>query len=364
MKILVLANNDVGLFRFRAELLSRLLEQHEVYICLPDGAYIPRLVAMGCQFIPCDLDRHGTNPVKERKLISFYKKKIKEVRPDVVLTYTIKPNVYGGIVCASLKVPYLANITGLGGAVENKGILQKITMRMYRYGLRKARRVFFQNSANRDFMAEKGIVRSPHTLLPGSGVNLEKHCFEEYPAEDGTLTFLFIGRLMKDKGVEEYVNAAKRLREKHPNVRFVAIGGCEDDYKETLATLDADKYVELLGQQSDVHGFIKNAHAVVLPSYHEGMANVLLEGAASGRPVLASDIPGCRETFDEGVSGIGFAPKNADSLCEALEKFIALPYDAKAEMGRAGRRKMEREFDRELVVEAYMKEIQTIVVER
>lgn len=361
MKILVLANNDVGLFRFRIELLLRLLKQHEVYICLPDGGYIPQLVAIGCKFIACDFERHGTNPIKELKLISIYKKTVRALEPDVVLTYTIKPNVYGGIACASLGVPYLANITGLGTAIENAGMLQKITLRLYRYGLRKAQRVFFQNSANRDFMLQRGIVRGPHTLLPGSGVNLEKHCYEEYPEEDGTLTFLFIGRLMKDKGIEEFVSAAKVIREKHSSVRFVAIGRCEADYKEKLATLDADRHVELLGQQSDVHRFIKNAHAVVLPSYHEGMANVLLEGAASGRPVLASNVPGCRETFDEGVSGMGFEPRNVDSLCEAIETFLALPYDVKAEMGRAGRKKMEQEFDRNLVIEKYMEELQKIV---
>ena len=360
MKVLIIANNDVGIYKFRLELLLQLLREHTVYLSLPDGHLIPELTGMGCKIETYNFARHGMNPIKDLQQIFYYKKLIKLIDPDVVLTYTIKPNIYGGIACASLHVPYLANITGLGTAIENPGTLQSVTLRLYRYGLRKAQRVFFQNSANRDFMLENGIVKGPHTLLPGSGVNLEQNCYEEYPAEDGTLTLLFIGRLTKDKGVEEYVNAAKRLREKHPNVRFVAIGRCEDDYKDELATLDADKYVELLGQQSDVHGFIKNAHAVILPSYHEGMANVLLEGAASGRPVLASNVPGCRETFDEGVSGIGFAPKNVDSLCDAIERFIALPYDAKAEMGRAGRKKVEKEFDRRLVVEKYMEEIQKI----
>ena len=318
----------------------------------------------GCIFEPYAFNRHGTNPLAEMRMIRDYKKIIKRVSPDVVLTYTIKPNIYGGMACASLGVPYVANITGLGTAVENGGILQKITLTLYKIGLRKAQNVFFQNSSNLDFMLKHGIIKGAYDLLPGSGVNLERHYFEEYPKDNDSLTLLFIGRLMKDKGIEELIEASKVICHKHNNIKFVAIGDCEADYKERLNSIQTNCPIQFLGHQADVHSYIKNSHAVILPSYHEGMANVLLEAAAGGRPVLASDISGCRETFDEGVSGFGFKPRDVDSLCEAIEKFIALPYEKKAEMGRAGRRKMEREFDRKIVVDKYMEIINEIKGEK
>ncbi len=364
MTILIFTNHSEGLYKFRCELVSAMLDAgHEVHICLPNGLFISELTQMGCIFEPCEFNRHGINPFAEIQMIRDYKKIIKSLSPDVVLTYTIKPNVYGGMACASLGVPYIANITGLGTAVENGGILQKITLTLYKIGLQKAQKVFFQNSANQDFMLEHRIIKGAYDLLPGSGVNLECHCFEEYPEDDGTLTFLFIGRLMKDKGIEELIEASKTICQRHNHIKFIAIGGCEEDYKERLEPIKANCPIQFLGPQSDVHGFIKNSHAVILPTYHEGMSNVLQEAAASGRPVLASDIPGCRETFDEGVSGFGFKPRDVDSLCEAIEKFIALSYEKKAEMGRAGRAKMEREFNRDIVVQKYMDEINKIAKE-
>lgn len=361
MKIMITSITDSGILRMRSELISTLIERNDtVVVAAPKSQAHESLASIGCRFIPISVESHGVNPLQEFKLAKYYKRLIKMEHPDVVLTYTIKPNIYGGMVCASLGVPYVANITGLGTAVENDGILQKITLALYRIGLRKAQKVFFQNSANQDFMLEHGIVKGAYDLLPGSGVNLERHCFEEYPKDDGSLIILFIGRLMKDKGIEELVEASKVICQKYNNIKFIAIGGCEEDFEERLNSIKTNCSIQFAGRQSDVHSYIMNSHAVILPTYHEGMANVLLEAAACGRPVLASDIPGCRETFDEGVSGFGFRPRDVDSLCEAIEKFIALPYEKKAEMGRAGRRKMELEFDRKIVVDKYMEIINEI----
>ncbi len=359
MRILILANNDVGLFKFRKELLESLLQQHEVHISLPYGSFVDNMVDMGCTYHNVEFDRHGTNPIKELTQISYYKKLIKQVSPDVVFTYTIKPNVYGGMACASLKVPYFCNITGLGTAIENPGIMQKITLFLYRLGLRKANRVFFQNKQNLDFMLENNVVKDKYTLLPGSGVNLQNFTLMDYPSDEN-INFLYIGRVMKDKGIDEFLSMAKEIKSKHINTQFDIVGMIDGDYEQIISNAVEEGYVNYHGQQIDVKPFIKNAHCVVLPSYHEGMANVLLESAASGRPVIASDIAGCRETFDDGVSGLACAPKSTESLIEIIKKFIDLPYEQKLQMGIAGRKKVEQQFDRQIVIDTYLKEINSL----
>ena len=361
MKILVLANFGMGLYNFRKELLEELIKQgNDVYISLPNDEYIPKLKKMGCKFINTNLDRRGTNPLADLKLLLNYVRIIKNIKPDVVLTYTIKPNVYGGIACSITKTPYITNITGLGTSVENKGIIQKITLMLYKLGLKKASCVFFQNKTNQMFFEDNRIVESKTTLIPGSGVNLQQHRFEEYPLNDDKIRFLFIGRIMKAKGIEELLEAAKLIKENYPNAQFDLIGGIEENYNEEIDNLEKLHIIKYYGQQEDVHSFIKKSHATILPSYHEGLANVLLESASSGRPVLASRVPGCIETYEDGLTGFGFEAMNVDSLVEAIIKFIKLPYDEKSEMGIAGRRKIENEFDRNTVINTYLQEINLI----
>lgn len=361
MKILVLANFGMGLYNFRKELLEELIKQgNDVYISLPNDEYIPKLKKMGCKFINTNLDRRGTNPLADLKLLLNYVRIIKNIKPDVVLTYTIKPNVYGGIACSITKTPYITNITGLGTSVENKGIIQKITLMLYKLGLKKASCVFFQNKTNQMFFEDNRIVESKTTLIPGSGVNLQQHRFEEYPLNDDKIRFLFIGRIMKAKGIEELLEAAKLIKENYPNAQFDLIGGIEENYNEEIDNLEKLDIIKYHGQQEDVHSFIKKSHATILPSYHEGLANVLLESASSGRPVLASRVPGCIETYEDGLTGFGFEAMNVDSLVEAIIKFIKLPYDEKSEMGIAGRRKIENEFDRNTVINTYLQEINLI----
>jgi glycosyltransferase involved in cell wall biosynthesis len=361
MKILVLANFGMGLYNFRKELLEELINQNsEVYISLPNDEFVPKLVNLGCKFIETPLERRGTNPIKDIKLLFHYIKIIKLIKPDVILTYTIKPNVYGGFACRIAMTPYITNITGLGTSLENKGVIQKITLGLYRVGLKRASCIFFQNETNRKFFFDKNVVKSKTRILPGSGVNLAQHPLEEYPDNDEKDRFLFIGRMMKAKGVEELLQAAKTVKEKYPNAQFDLIGSCEENYYQQLAELNKSGIINYHGQQEDVHSFIKNSHATILPSYHEGTANVLLESASSGRPVLASRVPGCIETFDEDVSGFGFEVKSVESLVEAIIKFIKLPYEQKKAMGIAGRKKMENEYDRRIVINAYMNEINNL----
>lgn len=358
MKILILANSDMGLYKFRRELLQRLLkEDNQIFISLPDGPYIPLLIKMGCVFLCTPLDRRGTNPRKDLALLCRYAGMMRRIKPDTVLTYTIKPNIYGGIACQMHHITYLANVTGMGTAMEKKGVLSKILLFLYQAALRKASQIFFQNEENKRYFEEKGIV-SRGRLIPGSGVDLMEHCYEDYPEEDGFTRFLFVGRIMKDKGIEEFLDCAEQIGGKYANVCFDLIGEYEEEhYKKKVAVLEKKGRIRYLGVQDDVHAFIKNHHAVILPSYHEGLSNVLLEAAACGRPVLATTVPGCRETYEDGISGIGFLANDSSALVKAVEKFLKMPYGERRLMGINGRQKAEKEFDREIVIEAYRQEI-------
>ena len=360
MRIMIVANNDVGLYKFRRELVEALLRSHEVHICLPNGGYIEKLTAMGCVYHSCEFDRRGTNPLAELKQISFYKDLLKTVKPEMVFTYTVKPNVYAGMACASLGIPYVANITGLGTAIENGGLMQKFLLLLYKAGLRKAQKVFFQNESNRDFMLAKHIVKGEYGLLPGSGVNLDEHKAEPYPEKEEPLVLVNIGRIMKDKGADEVLYAARTIRKENPNVIFRLIGGFDGAYEEQVNAAAAAGDIEYLGHQSDVHACLKEAHAIVHASYHEGMSNVLLEAAACARPVIATDVAGCRETYDDGISGIACKARDGDDLVRAIRAFIALPHKQKEAMGQAGRRKAQNEFDRTIVIAQYLKEIEKV----
>ncbi|MEW6606921.1 MAG: glycosyltransferase family 4 protein [bacterium] len=361
MKILVLSNFGMGLYKFRKELLQRLIKQgEEVYISLPYDKYIPKLEEIGCQFIETNIDRRGTNPVNDLKLICKYRRIIKDIKPDLVLTYTIKPNIYGGIICRISKIPYITNITGLGTSIENKGIVQKFTLFLYRIGLRKANCVFFQNQSNKLSFIRWKIVKNNYKVIPGSGVNLEQYSFENYPIDDGIIRFLFIGRIMENKGINELIEAAKHIKKYREKIEFHIIGFCEDEYSEKLGELNKLNIIQYHGQLDDVREHIKSCHAVILPSYHEGISNVLLEAASIGRPILATNVPGCKETFDDGISGIGFEPMSVHGVIGAVEEFIKLPYEMKKTMGFNARKKMEQEFDRNKVINAYLQEINII----
>lgn len=360
-KVLILANKDGGLYSFRKELLQKLISKgHEVYCSFPFAEKTELIKELGCNCIDTKVSRRGTNPVDDLKLLLSYLKLLKKIKPDVVFTYTIKPNVYGGMACALKRIPYIANVTGLGTAVQNGGLMQKLTLALYKIGLKKAKMVFFQNSENQKFMLNRGIVKGNNDLLPGSGVNLEQHCFEEYPESDQEVVLLTIGRLMKDKGTNEILQAAKIIKAEYPNVVFRFIGGHDGNCKENLENAVKEGIVEHIGRQPQVHSFIKESHATLHASYHEGMSNVLLETASSGRPVIATNVPGCRETYDDGISGISFEPKNVDDLVRAIKEFLKLTNEQKSQMGKKGRQKMEKEFNRNIIVDKYINIIENL----
>ena len=359
--ILVLTNNIGGLHSFRKEVMKAMVDEgYKVVISHPDeDDRIAYFTGIGCEDVLTEFNRRGMNPVKDLQLLMKFRKLIKKYKPLAVLTYTIKPNVYGGMACRMTGTPQLANVTGLGDAVENGGLLQKLTVFLYKMGIGKAKRVFFQNKYNRQFCIEKGIAKEDPVLLPGSGVNLNHHILQEYP-DDGVLKFLFIARLLKDKGTEEYFEAATRIKEKYPNTEFQILGSCEGNYQTQLEELVSRGIINFLGGTSDVRPFIGNVHCTIMPSYHEGMSNVNLESAANGRPVITTNVPGCQETVDNGVTGILCEPRSAESLIAAIEKFLSLTYEEKKAMGMAARKKVEREFDRQIVVNKYLDELKKL----
>ena len=373
MKVLILANNSVGLYKFRKELLEALLaNKHEVFISLPNGDFIAEMEQMGCKFIDTEISRHGVNPVTDLKLLSKYVSIIKSVKPDIIFTYTIKPNVYGGFACQLCKVPYVANVTGLGTAVENGGILQKITLALYRTGLRKAKRVFFQNQANQVFMLRHKVVRGAYSLLPGSGVNLERFAPLPYPDETDGIHFVFISRIMREKGIEQYLDAAAHFSTRHPErsegssavttkLHFHICGFCEPEYKGKLDEYVKKGTVVYHGMVRDVREIHKITHCTIHPSFYpEGLSNVLLESCASARPIITTDRSGCKEVVDDGVNGYVVKQRDSEDLIQKIEKFLEFSHEQKMQMGLAGRAKVEREFDRKIVVDAYLEEMEKL----
>ena len=351
MKILILTNYDVGLYQFRRELIEELLKSHAVYISLPYGELVEPLKVMGCQFIDTPLERRGMNPFKDGKLFLTYRKLFRQVKPDLVIAYTIKPNVYGGFAARIARIPYAVNITGLGTAFQSRGMLRKVVTQMYKLGCKKAKVVFFENAENRQIFLEEHIVREqPTCLLNGAGVNLEHYRLTEYPTGEET-KFLFIGRVMKEKGVDELFAAMRKLVSEGYSCSLDVVGMYEEDYKEAIAQGESQGWLHFHGYQKDVRPFIASCHCFVLPSWHEGMANTNLECAASGRPVITSNIHGCLEAVVDGESGMLCKPKNVQSLYETMKHFCELPWEEKKRMGQNGRIHMEDEFDKRKVVE-------------
>lgn len=357
-KILILSNSSGGLYDFRNELIKKLLEEYQVTVSIPDQVRTKELSEEGCKVVDTPINRRGVNPIEDMKLIKAYRKLLKAEKPDLVLTYTIKPNIYGGFCSRHMKVPYISTVTGLGSTFQKKGILLKVIVSMYRMGLKKCACVFFQNQENQEIFDLYHIKGKSSRLVKGSGVNLERHSFEAYPERD-EVHFLFVGRMMREKGIEELLAAAEQLA--GPKVIFELLGYCDEDYQDKLEEFEKRGVIRLLGFDPDVHEYLKNCSALVLPTYHEGMSNVLMEASAAGRPVIASNISGCREIFEEGVTGVGCKPKSSEDLIRALKEFLKLSQEERAKMGQKAREKMEKEFDRKRVVLDYMEEIQAML---
>ena len=261
---------------------------------------------------------------------------------------------------ASLNIPYLANITGLGMAVENSGIMQKISLILYKYAFRKVNCVFVQNEENKQFFINNSIAVDKLNLIPGSGVNLKQFKPLKYPMHN-TVNFVFISRIMKKKGIDQYLEAAKYIKNKYPNTEFHICGFCEDNYEGIFKKLESENIIKYHGMVRNVAEVLKDMDCTVHPTYYpEGMSNILLESCACARPIITTDRSGCREVVDDGINGYMIKQKDTKSLINAIEKFMLLPIEKRIQMGLEGRKKVEKEFDRQIVVDKYMEEIEKI----
>lgn len=361
-KILIITNHSYMLYQFRRELIEKLMETYEVILSMPFVGHEDDFAAMGCKCVETDVDRRGINPITDFKLLQFYNKIITEEKPDKVITYSIKPNIYAGLICGHKKIPYYANVQGLGTAFQKKTLSLLVGL-MYKTAFRKVKAVFFENEGNaQEFINRKLIAEDKIIVLNGAGVNLEHYAYtpfasrqqsDEYcEAENRKMHFLYLGRIMKEKGIDELFTAMCRLHNEYGDkVVLDIVGFFEDDYKSAVEKMVEDGAAVFHGFQEETRPYYAMADCIVLPSYHEGMSNVLLEASAMGRPVITSDIPGCREAVEDGKSGYLCEMKNADMLFEKMKMMADKSLEEIEEMGRCAREHMEKLFDKNRIVE-------------
>lgn len=372
--IALLTNNDDDVFCFRLELIQAIIKaDYSMLISCPDGPKFEVMEELGMKkgetFIYDDppIDRRGTSVKNDWKLIQHYKMLFKKYRPSVVLTYTAKPNVYATLIASQLHIPVINNVTGLGSVINEPGLKQKLIMTLFKTAYKKSACIMFQNSTNMRLAKELGWVKGDCRLIPGSGVALDRYPLQEYPdggngIEGEPVVFNYIGRILHDKGVDDYIEAAKRIKKNYPKTEFNMLGfiePTEKHYEAQLEELGRNGTVIYRGSQKDVRPWIKRAHAIIHPStYGEGMSNVLLENASSGRPIITTDNPGCKETVDDNISGFIYHGGDVDQLVQKIEMFIHdMSNYARKLMGYEGRKKVEKEFSREIVINTYLIEI-------
>lgn len=360
LRIVMTVNAAWNIWNFRRPLLMALLaDGHEVTILAPADEYAARLEALGCRFCPLDMDIKGINPVRDAAFAWHMRTQFVALQPDLILSYTIKNNVYGAVAARSLGIPFVPNVTGLGTAFLSGGLLQLLAQWLYRAAFAKLAVVFFQNEDDRRLFLERRLVRAEQArLLPGSGIDLQHFAAKPYPEAGKPPVFLMIARLLRDKGVHEFIEAARLVRKRYPDARFQLLGAADAANRsainlDTVHGWQITHGIEYHGTSEDVRFDIANAHCVVLPSYREGAPRTLIEAAALARPVIATDVPGCRAVVDDGANGFLCSPRSGESLAEACFRFLALDRENQVALGQAGRRKMEQEYDQTLVTRAY-----------
>ena len=359
-RVVLAANSSWNIVNFRSGLIRALKAAgYEPVVVAPaDPGDEHRIAEMGVERVVIDIERSGVNPLADLRLLGAYRRILNDLRPFAYLGFTIKPNIYGGIAARLASVPLIANISGLGTAFIKQGALLALVSRLYRFALKRAAVTFFQNPDDLELFVKRRLVtRAQAQLLPGSGVDLDR--FQPVAAPAGPTTFLFIGRLLADKGVWEFVQAARIVRADVPGVRFQLLGRLDEGNRSAIARADLDRWIaegsiEYLGETEDVRPFIAQATAVVLPSYREGLPRSLLEAAAMARPLIATDVPGCRELVDPGANGFLCQARDSASLAKAMKALIKTSADERARMGAASRRMVEDGYSETVVIGAYL----------
>ena len=376
--IAIVINTSWNIFNFRLTLMKSLREKgYRVVAIAPRDKYSEKIEQEGFEYHNINMNNKGTNPVEDTRLVYAFYKLYKEIEPDVILQYTIKPNIYGSIAAGMLGIPVISTITGLGTVFLKDSFSSKVAKFLYKVALKVPKKVFYQNAHDRELFIESNLVKEEKTdLLHGSGIDTERFKPSETKKEKKeTLQFLFIARLVKDKGIVEYVRAAEIVQNSdhqslitnHPKIEFCILGpfypgnptAISEDQMKIWEEEGAVKY---LGESDDVMSVINEADCIVLPSYREGLSRVLLEAASMAKPIITTDVPGCREVVDDGVNGYLCEVKDVDSLAMQMEKMLLLSDDERREMGRKGREKVLNEFDGELVIRKYLDTIDELLL--
>ncbi|MCS6821744.1 MAG: glycosyltransferase family 4 protein [Microscillaceae bacterium] len=371
MRIAIVLNTSWNIYNFRQGLVQSLLQEgHQIIAIAPYDKYSEKLVEMGCEYKPVKLQNKGSNPFKDLQFTWQLFKIFRETSPDIVLQFTIKPNIYGTFAARLLNIPVVNNVCGLGTVFLRKGLTSLVAKLLYKLAFWFPEKVFFQNEEDLKLFVEKRLVDYKITdLVPGSGIDLNKFQPQEKPTKNKEFTFLMIARLLYDKGIMEYVEAANILKNKGIEARFQILGAVEEDANLGVSQKIVEQWVEngiieYLGTTDDVTQYIAQADCVVLPSYREGTPRSLLEAASMAKPLIATNIAGCKQTIDHGVNGFLCEIKNSYDLAHQMEKMYKLPSEKLQAMGKASRKKVEREFDERFVIKKYLHTIAEIAQKR
>lgn len=363
MKVAIVLNTSWNIYNFRLNLIRSLQKQgHEIYTVAPKDGYTSLLEEAGCKHTHLRMDSRGANPIKDTALIFELFSIYKRLKPDVILHYTIKPNVYGTLAAALLRIPVVNNVCGLGTVFLKNGPLALVAKLLYRFSFRFAQKVFFQNPDDLKLFLDESLVKKQAVdILPGSGIDL-KHFTPVNYQRNPTFTFLLISRLITDKGVLEYIDAVKKLKEEGIQARFQVLGAMDPEHKRGIHKTLIQSWInsgtiEYLGTTDDVRHFIQQADCVVLPSYREGTPRTLLEAASSSKPIIATDVPGCNQVVEHQVNGLLCKLKDADDLARQMRTLAGLDDNTLQTFGSNGRKKMEAEFDENIVINKYLQAI-------
>lgn len=370
MRICITVNAAWNVWNFRRPLVRALIDAgHSVHVLAPYDETVEDLLAMGCAFTHLPMSRKGLNPLLEMALLVRFCRTFQRLRPDAVLSFTVKNNIFGSLASALFSIPFVPNVTGLGTAFLSEGVLQRVSIMLQRLAFRRCPVVFFQNEDDRDLFVESRIVTVHQArVLPGSGIDLEAFMPVAAAGRPEPL-FLFVGRLLRDKGVIELAEAARIVRTARPDVTVQILGAFDHANRSAISRAEVDEWVRqgsivYLGQADDVRPHVAKADCVVLPSYREGAPRTLIEAAAMARPAIATDVPGCRAVVENELTGLLCAVRDANSLAKAMLRFCDFDSEERAAMGDAARRKMEQEFSADLITEEYMNSLSKLVSKR